>query len=98
MFWIVVSRPFLWIELENMYHTDNFHSNSGLQGFYSPSSILPLYFLSSLFKNLVFYDTHKIIRFIPQYTPNSLGVTIPTLPPPIQLLKTVWLFASSIYP
>lgn len=60
--WIIIFRTFLWVELENVCRTDSFYSNSGLQSFNSPSSILHLYFLSPMLKILAFYDIRKIIH------------------------------------
>lgn len=87
-----VFRPFLWLEWGNMYHTDtyrtdSFYSNSALQGFYSLPSIFHLSYLSPMLKILIFYINTKLFF---DSSHNSLEITIPTLPPSIQLLKTTF--------
>ena len=69
------------------YRTDSFYSNSALQGFCSLPSTFHLSFLSPMLKILIFYINTKLFF---DSSHNRLEITIPTLAPSIQLLKTTF--------
>lgn len=91
-YFCIVFRPFLWLEWGNMYHTDtyrtdSFYSNSALQGFCSlplPSTCLSFH---PCWKSWFFYINTKLFF---DSSHNRLEITIPTLAPSIQLLKTTF--------